>query len=57
MPQPEGGAMPTRLAKFVQDQNIKNFTRQLEIETDPDRVAQLKTLLKEELARALPLKH
>lgn len=49
--------MPTRLAKFVQDQNIKNFTRQLEIETDPDRVAQLKTLLKEELARALPLKH
>jgi hypothetical protein len=46
--------MPDRFDKFVHDENIKNFSKQLETETDPVRLALLKTLLKEEVARLAP---
>ncbi len=43
--------MPGRFDKFVRDENIKNFRRQIETETEPVHLAMLKTLLKEEQAR------
>jgi len=43
--------MPNRFDQFVHDENIKRFTQQIETETDPVRLAQLKRVLKEELAR------
>ncbi|HZY48416.1 MAG TPA: hypothetical protein VFE64_01435 [Devosia sp.] len=47
--------MPDRFEKFVRDENIKSFTRQIETEADPVRRTLLKSLLKEEKARpALP---
>ncbi|MEO9230781.1 MAG: hypothetical protein ABI216_17805 [Devosia sp.] len=44
----ESGSMPNRFDKFVHDENLKDFGRQIEIETDPTRLALLKTLLREE---------
>lgn len=46
--------MPDRFDKFVHDQNLKNFSLQIETETNPARLKMLKALLKEEQARALP---
>ena len=43
--------MPNPLDTFVRDENIKNFSKQLTIETNPVRLTLLRTLLKEELAR------
>ena len=43
--------MPDRFDKFVHDENIKSFTRQIEAETDQARLEILTTLLKEERAR------
>lgn len=43
--------MPNRFDKFVHDENIKSFTRQIEFELDPTRLAQIKALLREEQAR------
>ena len=47
--------MPNRLDKFVRDENIKYFSGEIEIETetDPVRLALLKTLLKQEQARVV----
>ena len=45
--------MPNRLDKFVRDENIKYFSGQIETETDPVRLALLKTLLKQEQARVV----
>lgn len=45
--------MAGRFDKFVHDENIKNFRRQIETETEPVRLAMLKTLLKEEQARVV----
>lgn len=47
--------MPDALTKFVHDENIRNFTKQIEAETDPVRLALLRALLKEEEARLIPL--
>jgi hypothetical protein len=43
--------MPKRFDRFIHDENIKNFTRQLERATDPVSVVLLKTLLREESDR------
>jgi hypothetical protein len=43
--------MPNRFDKFVHDENLKSFGRQIEIETDPTRLTLLKTLLREEQVR------
>ena len=43
--------MPNRFDKFVHDENLKHFSRQIEIETDPVRLAALKALLREEQLR------
>lgn len=43
--------MPNRFDKFVHDENLKNFAAKIAIETDPIRLAQIKLVLKEELAR------
>ncbi len=43
--------MPDRFDKFVHDENIKNFTRQIETETDPAKLVVLKSLLSEEQTR------
>ncbi|MEO9230692.1 MAG: hypothetical protein ABI216_17355 [Devosia sp.] len=40
--------MPNRFDKFVHDENLKDFGRQIEIETDPTRLALLKILFREE---------
>ena len=40
--------------KFVRDENIKDFRKKIEIETEPVRLAMLKTLLKEEEAASQP---
>jgi hypothetical protein len=45
--------MPNRLDKFVRDENLKHFGRQIDIETDPTRLAMLKALLKEEEVRGM----
>ena len=42
--------MPNRFDKFIHDENIKNFSKQIETETDPVRLPLLKTLLSEERA-------
>lgn len=46
--------MPDRHHKFVRDENMKNFQRMLESETDPDKRRLLERLLSEEAARKLP---
>jgi hypothetical protein len=46
--------MPGRFDKFVHDENIKNFTKRIRVETDAVRVAMANTLLKQEMAHALP---
>jgi hypothetical protein len=46
--------MPNRFEKFVHDENIRSFTRQIETEVDPVGLAMLKTLLKSEQARHGP---
>ena len=43
--------MPNRFDKFIHDENLKSFSRQIEVETDPTRLVLLKTLLREEQAR------
>lgn len=48
--------MPSRFDKFVQDENIRNFKKQIEAETEPVRLQLLRTLLKEEEAKTLPAK-
>lgn len=45
--------MPNRFDKFVHDENLKSFTRQIETETDPDRLIMLRVLLKEEQVRVV----
>lgn len=50
--------MPNRFDAFVRHENLKNFRKQIKIETDAARLLQLKTLLREEEERqALPAKH
>jgi hypothetical protein len=51
----KGASMPDRLDKFVHDENIRKFTKQIEAETDPVRLAMLRTLLQEEQARLQPV--
>ena len=47
--------MPSRFDKFVHDENIRNFKRQIEeAEDDPVRLALLNRLLREEEVRILP---
>jgi len=45
--------MPSRFDKFIHDENIKSFSRQIETETDPARLTMLKTLLREEQVRGV----
>ncbi|MEP7240228.1 MAG: hypothetical protein ABI697_05030 [Devosia sp.] len=45
--------MPDRFDKFIRDENIRNFTKQIETETDPKRLAMLKDLLRAESAWAV----
>lgn len=45
--------MPGRFDKFIRDENIKNFRRQIETETEPVHLAMLKTLLREEQSRVV----
>ena len=47
--------MPNRFDKFIHDENIKNVSKQIETETDPVRLALLKTLLSEERAARVVL--
>jgi hypothetical protein len=52
--------MPNRFDKFVHDENLKSFSRQIEVETNPNRLALLRTLLREEQARlvfGVPKRH
>jgi hypothetical protein len=51
----KGAFMPNRFDKFIHDENIKNFSKQIETETDPVRLALLKTLLSEERAARVVL--
>jgi hypothetical protein len=43
--------MPDRFDKFVHEENIRNFKRQIEAEDDPVRLALLRRLLREEQMR------
>jgi hypothetical protein len=47
----KGGAMPDRFEKFVHDENLKNFGKQLRDETDPARRAVLLDLIEEQKRR------
>ena len=48
--------MPNRFDKFVHDENIRLFKKQIAIETEPVRLEMLRTLLKEEEWKATPTK-
>jgi len=43
--------MPIRQDKFVHDENLRRYAQQIEVETDPRRLAMLRALLKEEKMR------
>jgi hypothetical protein len=43
--------MPDRLDRFVQDENIENFRKQIQAETDPARLELLRSLLRDEEAK------
>jgi len=47
--------MPDRFNEFVHRENIREFQRKLETETDPEKRELLERLLAAEVARQLPL--